>query len=186
MKFRVLIPLLLLAALFGCDTGRGYPEHDEVTATLQRILDDNPALTCAGIEVLNESGAGATYRYYTARATCSTRPGASEPVTLEKFYELRYDCVPDGWRFKMYRTVSRSFAEDPTSRGPSPYTSSSGASRIVWLALGIPTGLILVVLILWALGDRYKVMPAVASRFKISRTKQPHQKKHLDSINPLD
>lgn len=186
MKSRVLILLLLPVVLLGCDTGRGYPEHDEVTATLQRILGDNPTLTCTEIEVLNESGAGATYRYYTARAVCSSAVSEGTSSTILKYYELRYDRLPDGWRFKMYREVKKAFAENPASRGPNVYTDVSGASRIVWLALGIPTGLILVVLILWMLGDRYKVLPAVARRLRLSRNKQPHQKKHFDSINPLE
>lgn len=186
VKLPVLALVLLPVALLGCETGRGYPEHDEVTATLQRILDDNPTLTCTETEVLNESGAGATYRYYTARTICSPAVSTGPPSTILKYYELRYDRVPDGWRFKMYREVEKAFAEDPESRGPSVYTEVPGASRIVWLALGIPTGLILVVLTLWALGDRYRALPAVARRLRLSRNKQPHQKKHFDSINPLD
>jgi len=185
IQARLLTPLLLGVALLGCDMGRGYPEHDEVAATLRGILDQNPTLDCSEIEVLNESGAGATYRYYTARASCVVR-GAENPAPILKHYELRFDSVPDGWQFKMHREVERAFAEDPASRGPAPYTSVSGTGRIVWLALGIPTGVILLVLVLWLLGDRYKLLPAAARRFKLTRREQPHQKKHFDSINPLD
>ena len=186
MKSRALILLLLPVALLGCETGRGYPEHDEVATTLQRILDGNPSMTCTEIEVLNESGAGATFRYYTARANCATSTSAGTFPPVWKHYELRYDRVPDGWKFKTLREVDRAFAEDPASRGPTPFHANPWARRLLFWIFGILTGVILFVLILWALGDRYKVLPAVARRLKLSRNKQPHQKKHFDSINPLD
>lgn len=182
---RMLIPLLLFVTLLGCESGRGQDEHDEVAATLRGILDENPTLTCSGIEVLNEYGVGVAYRYYTARATCTDR-GAAAPLPVLKHYELRYERVADGWTFKTIREVSEAFAEDPESRGPAPFkTRTEGTRGLVWI-LGAATGLILVVLILWIFAERVKTLFAVVRRFGLTGTKQPHQKKHFDSTDPLD
>lgn len=184
-KLRVPILLTLLVALMGCAGGRGQDEHDEVATTLRGILDQNPNLVCAEIEVLNEYGVGAAYRYYTARATCTDR-GAQTPLPVSKHYELRYERVADGWSFKTIREVSEAFAEDPESRGPAPFkTRTEGSRGLAWI-LGTAAGLILVVLIFWIFAGRVKALSAVARRFGLTRTKQPHQEKRFDSTNPLD
>lgn len=182
----LLAALLLLALLPACETGRETPAADEVTATLQRVLDDNPTLSCTEFGLLHESGAGATYRYYTVRATCAARGGTGDSRPVQKYFEMRYDCLPEGWRFKMIREVGKEFAEDPASRGPMLFTAHPEARRILYWVFGTLVGVIALVLILWVLHDRYQVLPAVARRLRLSRQKQPHQSKHFDSINPMD
>jgi len=176
----------LLVLLPACETGRETPAADEVTATLKRILDDSHTLSCTEFELLNESGAGATYRYYTVRAACAARAKAGDPHPVQKYYELRYDCLPEGWRFKMIREVGKEFAEDPASRGTMLFTAYPEARRFLYWVFGALVGVIALVLILWVLHSRYEVLPAVARRLRLSRQKQPHQSKHFDSINPLD